>query len=238
MNGYKSDSKKSHYDFRKRSFFSNLSATGWLIFANVVFFIVAIFLKIIYGEVFLDYIALYPESILKGKYLWTLITHMFMHAGFLHLFVNMFVLYSLGSLCEKIIGRKRYLWFYAVSGVFAGILSVILAGFYGYGFWAKVFGAPDVYMVGASGAIFAIAGLFVMLLPKLKFSIIFLPFFSLPGYIMVPLVLLLTWLASVAASLPVGNVAHFGGFLSGLVYGYYLRVKYRKKVIMLGRYFQ
>ena len=122
--------------------------------------------------------------------------------------------------------------------MFAGLLSVFLAGFFGAGIFERIFGSAESAMVGASGAIFGIAGLFVILLPKVRFSIIFLPFFSLPAYVMVPLILFLTWFATIAADLPVGNVAHFGGFLAGLTYGYYLRAKYRKRVMMLDRYFK
>ena len=214
------------------------SVTAWLIFANIVFFIFSLILEAIYGDQSLNYIALNPQNILHGEYLWTLVTHMFVHASFLHIFVNMIALYSLGSFCEKIIGRKRYFWFYMISGVLAGLLAVIMAGLFGYGFWQNIFGSPDTYMVGASGAIFAVAGIFVTLLPKMRFSIIFFPFFSLPGYIIIPLVLILTWLASLAASLPIGNVAHLGGLLVGVFYGYYLRVKYRNKIRVLERMIQ
>ncbi len=223
---------------QKKGFFSRMSINGWIIFINVVlYFIFAMFSLVFKGQA-IDYGALFPKHILEGRYLWTLLTHMFLHANVFHLFVNMFALFSLGGLCERIIGRKRYFWFYLIAGVFAGFLSVIMAGYFGYGFWEKVFGSPEIYMVGASGAIFGIAGLFVMLLPKLRFGIIFLPFFSLPAYVMVPVVLAITWLATIAANLPVGNVAHFGGFLAGIMYGYYLRVKYKRKVLMLERHFR
>lgn len=216
---------------------ANHSVVFWIISVNIFVFVASFILSIIFGDAVWNYLALQPSNILQGKYVWTLITHMFMHAGVFHLAVNMFVLYSLGNLSEKIIGRKRFFWFYILSGIFAGLLSVYLAGFYGYGSLVRVFGSPMVYMVGASGAIFAVAGLFVTLLPRMRFSIIFFPFFSLPGYVMVPLVLILTWLASIAVDLPVGNIAHFGGFLFGFVYGYYLRTKYRNKVKLLERYF-
>ena len=228
---------------RKRNFsefmsdwFDGLTMVGWLILVNVIVSIVA-FIAFATNIEYIDYFALKPSSILLGNYLWTLVVHMFAHGGFLHLLVNMFVLFSLGNLCEKIIGRKRFLWVYLISGLFAGLLSVFLAGIFGFGFWERVFGSPDVYMVGASGAIFAIAGLFVMLLPRLKFMIIFLPFFSLPSYIMVPLVLIITWIASIAGGLPIGNVAHFGGFLAGVTYGGYLRAKYPRKISYLGKMF-
>src|SRR3989338_442881 len=145
----------------------------------------------------------------------------------------MFALFSFGTLAEKIIGKKRFIWFYLIAGLFAGILSILLSGFFGFGFWEKVFGSPEVYMLGASGAIFGVAGLFVVLLPRLRFGIIFIPFFSLPAYMMIPFVLVIMWIASIGAGLPLGNVAHFGGFLAGLVYGFYLKIKYKRKVAML-----
>ncbi len=222
---------------RGGGFFSKFSANTILIWITV-FISVLFFILQAVNQSFINYFALYPANILAGKYLWTLLLHVFVHGGIGHLLINMFALFSLGGLCEKIIGRRRYVWFYLIAGVFAGLISVFAAGFLGYGIGMKIFGTPNVYMVGASGAIFGIAGLFVMLLPKARFSIIFLPFFSLPAYVMVPIVLFLTWIATIAVNLPVGNMAHFGGFIAGIVYGYYLRIKYKKKVIMLERLFR
>jgi len=226
----------NYYKNKKRGIIYNLSVVAWLIIITTAISLIG-FIAFAFNGI--DYIALKPTNIAQGKYLWTLITHMFVHGGPFHLFINMFVLFSLGSLSEKIIGRKRFLWFYTLSGLFAGILSVILPLLYGNSeLGARIFGPPDVFMVGASGAIFAIAGLFVMLLPKIRFVIIFLPFFSLPAYIMVPIVLFLTWIATIATALPIGNVAHFGGFLAGVAYGQYLRIRYKKKVKLLQRYFR
>lgn len=227
---------------RRRSFigfFRNLSVVGWLVFVSLIFSFVAFFILANPDSELINNFALKSTNILQGKYLWSLITHIFVHGSFVHLFVNMFVLFSLGSLCEKIIGRKRFLWFYLVSGLFAGGLSVVLTGYFGNTeFGSRVFGSPDIYMVGASGAIFAIAGLYVILLPKLRFSIIFFPFFSLPAYIMIPAVLFIMWGLSAIFSWPIGNVAHFGGFLAGIVYGYYLKTKYKRKVDRLQRMFR
>jgi len=213
------------------------SAVWWITATCVIVFVVEMILLAANPEN-IKYFALSANNIFSGMYLWTILAHMFAHGGFFHLLINMFALISLGGLSEKIIGRRRFFWFYMLSGIFAGLLSIVLAGFFGFGFWEKVFGSPQIYMLGASGAIFGIAGLFVMLLPKMRFSIIFIPFFSLPGYVMIPLVLAIMWVSSIFAGLPIGNVAHFGGFISGLVYGYYLKVKYRKKVMMLQRMFR
>jgi membrane associated rhomboid family serine protease len=184
------------------------------------------------------YFALQPESIAAGRELWTLVLHMFVHGGIAHLFVNMFVLFSLGGLCERLIGKRRFFAVYLIAGIFAGVLSVCAALLFGSGVGASIVGNPKDFMVGASGAIFALAGLLMVLLPRLRFSIIFLPFFSLPAYIMVPLVLAVTWIISIFAGWNIGNVAHLGGFLVGAGYGYYLRLKYQRKVRLMEQYFQ
>ena len=229
----------------KLDWLSRLTMTKKLILVNVVFFALAV-LILIFSPNFFNHIALKANFVMKGKYLWTFLTSMFMHAPgpsifpFLsfHLLINMFVLFSLGSLCEKIIGKKRFLWFYLISGIFAGLLFVLLAYFFGTtDLGAKIFGSPEIAAVGASGAIFAIAGLFMILTPKLRFMIIFLPFFSLPAYIMIPLVLFGTWLVSSSVGFGIGNTAHLGGFLAGVFYGLYLRNKYKKKTKMIAKYF-
>ena len=217
-------------------FFSGLSVTGWIIVFNVLFFIASAIL-LLYNQDYSKYIALQSSYVFEGKYLWTFFTSMFMHAGFFHLFVNMFVLFSLGGFCEKIIGGKRFFWFYIISGLVAGLFFVILAGLFGNTEWGiRIFGSPFVAAVGASGAIFAIAGLFMILTPNLKFMIIFLPFFSLPASIMIPLVLFGVWILSAIFNWPVGNTAHFGGFIVGVLYGLYLKNKYPRKVRMLNQH--
>ncbi len=213
------------------------SSVWWIAVLCIAVFVVEFILLAINPD-FIKYFALSADNILNGRYPWTILTHMFAHGGFFHLLVNMFALISLGGLCEQLIGRRRFFAFYLLSGLFAGVLSVLLSGFFGFGFWEQVFGSPTVYMLGASGAIFGIAGLFVVLLPRMRFGIIFIPFFSLPGWIMIPLILILMWAASISAGLPIGNVAHFGGFLAGLTYGFYLRIKYSRKINMLQRYFR
>ncbi len=229
----------------KKSFFGRFSATKLIIYTNVIFFVIVMILSLSIPN-FLNYISLNPTNIFQGRYLWTFLTSMFMHAPgagiftFLsfHLLINMFVLFSLGGMMERIIGKKRFLLFYLISGLIAGLLFVLLANFFGSsGLGEKIFGNPGMAAVGASGAIFAIAGLFMVLTPKLKFMVIFLPFFSLPAYLMIPLVLFGTWLVSSSTGFPIGNTAHFGGFLCGIIYGLYLRKKYPKKTQMLSKQF-
>ena len=229
------------------SFFSNLSITGWLILINIIAFIIFAILGfnayVPCEESFCNVVALQPQNFFENLNVWTLLTSMFAHAGFIHLGVNMIVLFSLGSLTEKIIGKKRFLWFYLLGGIFAGLLHVFLSYSLGNGrIGASVLGDPLIHAVGASGAIFAVAGLLMILVPKLKFSILFFPFFALPAYIMIPGFLVVLWIISSVAvyagkSFLVGNVAHFGGLLAGIAYGMYLRYKYPKKTRMINNLF-
>jgi len=106
------------YSFRpkkKRRVFGSLSVTMIIILINIMAFI--LFSILIKLNIPLDYVAIKPSNILQGKYLWTFITSMFMHGSFFHIFANMFSLFFIGTLIEKILGVKRYFYFYMLSGL-------------------------------------------------------------------------------------------------------------------------
>ena len=276
-------------DFRRKvvpgklNFISFFSLTSVLIVINVVlFFLFWILIKI--SPSFFEFVSISPSFILSGEKLWTIVTSMFMHAGFFHLFVNMFSLFFLGSLTERIIGRKRFFWFYLIAGIFGSLLFVF--GAFGGQFIPRgdsLFGGLDDFAVGASGAIFGLLGVLAVLLPKKEIYlivgpliVIILQFFMgtfVPGVsgvfdiissiliflmifsmfssntffrkIAIP-VKLSFWVAPVVAivplfvlgffiKLPIGNSAHLGGLIVGLVYGFYLRSKYSQKVKLLSK---
>jgi membrane associated rhomboid family serine protease len=198
----------------------------------------------------------------------------------------MFSLYFIGSFVESIIGRKRFVIFYIISGIIGGIFFVLLAGFFGTGAGAIVFGSPDIRGVGASGAIFGLLGLLAVITPRNRVYLIVgpliaiiiqailgnfnmtlysilgfivniyfivsiiailsfssrtrrialpleMPFWILPIFAIIPLVII-----GLFVPLPIGNTAHFGGLIAGLVYGLYLRRKYPKKIAFLSRIFR
>lgn len=213
---------------RKRSIFGNLSVTVTIILINVVAFI--LFAILISSNIaVLDYIALKPANILQGKYLWTFITSMFMHGGLFHIFANMFSLLFIGSLVEKILGAKRYIYFYLISGLLAGLFFVLSSLIFPVDF--------NTFAVGASGALFGLVGLLMLLTPNLSVYVMFIPIpikmkYAAPG------ILVVLWLISIAGDVPIGNTAHLGGLITGLVYGLYLRKKYPRKIQMLNRHFR
>ncbi len=199
--------------------------TNILIAINLAFFIVAYPIILFYPSA-VDYIALKPAFILHGQYLWTLITSMFMHGGITHIFVNMVSLFFLGNFVERIIGRKRFLWFYLISGILSGLFFVFIALAFNFDM--------NTYAVGASGALFGLAGLMAVITPRLPVLVFFI--IPMPMWIASIFLLAALWAVSYFSGLPIGNTAHLGGLIAGLIYGFYLRNKYKHKIRLLDRY--
>jgi len=217
------------YEFspRKKNVFLRYKLNTILIAINVVAFIIFTILISI-GFLPIEYVAIQPLNILQGKYLWTFVTSMFMHGGFFHLLANMLSMFFIGSLVERIIGRKRYFWLYVGSGIFASLFFVLSTFIFVSDLTA--------FAVGASGALFGLLGLLVVVVPNLPVFILFVPIpikmkYAAPG------MLILLWLISLAGNIPVGNMAHLGGFLVGLFYGFYLRNRYKNKTLAISKFF-
>ena len=92
--------------------------------------------------------ALYPPAVAVGHQYWRLFTAMFLHAGLLHLALNMYALYLFGFLVEEAFGKVKFLAIYLVSGLLASAVSF-------------AFGPTLEVGVGASGAIFGLLGAWV-----------------------------------------------------------------------------
>lgn len=212
---------------KKKSFLNAFSLNTLFIIINVIAFI-AFTILISFNILSIDYIAIKPSNIFQGKYLWTFLTSMFMHGGFFHLLVNMLSLFFVGSLVEKIIGKKRYFWFYLLSGIFAGLFFVILSLIFSADF--------GVYAVGASGALFGLIGLLMLLTPNLPVYVMFIPIPIKMKYAGIGMLVLL-WIISIAGSVSIGNTAHLGGVFAGLVYGLILRGKYKNKTAYIRQRF-
>lgn len=274
-------------DFRRENkkaiFKSFFRTTHYLILINVILFFLFLIISAFYSD-FINFVAVQPSSIFSGKNLWTIFTSMFMHGSFFHLFVNMLSLFFLGGLTEQIIGRKRFLWFYLISGIVGSLFFVIFAylGTY-FSRGDFVFGAMNDLAVGASGAIFGLLGILATLLPKKRVYLIVGPliviviqvlisnvipsisnFVDIAGSVLIFLMIfsifssnkalrkiamplsLAFWVAPIVAivplliigffiKLPIGNMAHLGGLVAGLIYGAYLRSKYKQKVKRLNQ---
>lgn len=151
-------------------------------------------------------LGLQPASFLSRP--WTILTSMFVHASFWHIFANMLTLYFFGTYLSRLVGRGKFLMVYFGGGILGGILFILLA-------------PPLSVAVGASGAIFALAGALVVLRPKL-------PVFIFPIPAPVPL-----WVAVIGGFLILSFLplvawqAHLGGLVLGLISGYLFRKRQR-----------
>jgi membrane associated rhomboid family serine protease len=150
------------------------------------------------------YFALQPIGS-DAFYPWQLITYQFMHGGFLHLLFNMFALWMFGSELESIWGGRRFLTFYFLSGMGAGLLQLLVSYLLGSG-------APT---VGASGSINGVMLAFGFMFPD-RPILMFPIFFPIPAKFFVLFWLAIDLISGVTgADRGVAHFAHLGGALVG-----------------------
>jgi membrane associated rhomboid family serine protease len=166
------------------------------------------------GDAFVAQWAVIPAAIASGSGWITLITSMFLHGSWLHILGNMVFLWAFGPVMEDAMGRVRYLAFYLIGGVVAML--------------AQVSASPGstVPCLGASGAIAAVMGAFIVMYPRDRIrSVLWILIFIRVTYI--PAILLIgVWFviqlldAGAVARVQTGGVAylaHVGGFVFGVV---------------------
>ena len=152
-----------------------------------------------------------------------MITSMFLHGGWLHILGNMLYLWIFGNNVEDRLGRIPFLVFYLVGGIAAALTQVVISPH------------SNVPLVGASGAIAAALGAYLVLFPGARIlSLVFLGFFyqllEVPALIILGfwfVLQLISGAAALGAETASGGVAffaHIGGFVLGVVVGLLLRV--------------
>jgi membrane associated rhomboid family serine protease len=149
----------------------------------------------------------------------TLFTSMFMHGSFMHIAGNMLFLWIFGDNIEDRLGHVKYLIFYLLCGVIAGLAHVFTTGVF-----ATSESALLVPSLGASGAISGVLGGYILLHPKRRVTVLLFRFFTeVPAYVAIGLWFafqLISGLGILGGGSQAGGVAyaaHIGGFLAGLV---------------------
>ncbi len=162
-------------------------------------------------DTFLYYLAPSRATIIERP--WTIITSIFAHGGFFHIFINGIVFLSFGPLLEARIGRKKFLYLFFGAGIFGGIAQLM-------------FTPPQVVLLGASGAILGVLGTMTVLNPRAPVLLLFIP--------------VRLWMATLAFGILsavmafavpggyIAHMAHFAGLTVGLIFGYKLRVDERR----------
>lgn len=145
--------------------------------------------------------ALYPYN--SGYFEpYQLVTHMFLHGGIFHILFNMWALWLFGSVLEKIWGPKKFLIFYLVCGLAAGLAETFLVN-----------GGPA---IGASGAVMGLLGAFAYTFPNTQFYMIPFPF-PIKAKYMAAIFAAFDLFGGVAGGDNVAHFAHLGGLAMGLI---------------------
>ncbi len=134
----------------------------------------------------------------------TLLTSLFLHGSFLHLFGNMLYLWIFGNNIEDFLGRFRFILFYLLSGLGAGFVHILFHP------------SSKIPMIGASGAIAGVLGAYFILYPGARvLTIIFIWILPIPAFLILGL-----WFVAQVMNIGIGGgvawFAHIGGFLIGV----------------------
>lgn len=197
---------------------------------NLVAINILMFIATLVNENFMvaNFAMFYPASPFFKP--WQILTHMFMHGGFWHIFFNMYSLLMFGSILERSLGTKKYLIFYFVTGLGAVALHTGVEWLQARVFIAN--GIAQAYQqllvtptLGASGAIYGVLIGFAMLYPQARLTLIFPP---------IPMTA--KWLVIIFAAIELfsgingiqDGVAHFA-HLGGMLFGWLLIRWWRKQ---------
>ena len=206
-----------------------------LIILNIAIFFVQIMFSFVgmgeqmtpLGDILIDYLGLRPVLVIEKYNIWQLVTYMFLHGSFMHLFLNMYALLIFGVPVEQAWGSRRFLVYYLVTGIGAGITILIINTVLG----GTNYIAPT---IGASGAVFGLLLAFGMLFPDAEILLFFiLPIKAKFLVFLYGGIELYSLIASSGQS-PISHAGHLGGILFGIIYFLIIRKKgitFKSKVI-------
>ena len=207
---------------RRGGFLSSLPpVTKNLIIINVI-----VFLASLLNENFMigTFALFYPTS--PYFHWWQVVTHMFMHGGFWHIFFNMYTLLIFGGVVERILGSKKFLFFYFICGLGAVALhlGVEYLQMQSYMQGAALGNATAIQnialikntpTVGASGAIYGVLMGYAMIFPESKMTLLFPPVTLSAKWMVVIFAAIELFTGVTGLSAGIAHFAHLGGMLIG-----------------------
>lgn len=173
-----------------------LSYSGLILLICIVIFLLSL---VVPTDIIRNYLALNPDYVMQRP--WTLLTHMFVHANFNHLFFNMLVLFFFGMELERRVGETKFLEIYILSGIVAALGQMMVSG----GF-----------MVGASGALYGVMGCLAIIAPEIRVLLFFIFPMSIRALVVLYALVDLLFFGSPDN---IAHMAHIVGLLVGLAFG-------------------
>jgi membrane associated rhomboid family serine protease len=163
--------------------------------------------------VWLIYIgALKPSLVFPGGQIWRLGTYIFLHGGVLHVLFNMIGLWMFGVELENMWGTRRFVYFYFITGIGSGILSLFMV-FLG-----------DNPIIGASGAIYAILATYAFYYPNRQVLLFFI--IPVPVWLIVLLMIFISLAGFLQMAGGISHITHLGGIIIA-----YLNLRYYDKIV-------
>jgi membrane associated rhomboid family serine protease len=190
--------------YRSRIYGYFPSGIKWLLISNTVIFVAWTLGPAGFQQDVLVNLAL--NKVLSYKLIWQLVTYQFLHGGVFHLVFNMLALWMFGSPLESDWGTRRFLRYYFICGIGAGICDLLLNLLVGGR-------APT---IGASGAIYGVLLAFGVCYPEQTVLMNFL--FPIKAKYMVMIYGAIALYGSMSVNSGVSNIAHLGGMAVGFVY--------------------
>ena len=176
-----------------------------LIIANVAVFLWNLLAGFAGAHEIIRIFGLTPALVVTRLYFWQLVTYLFLHGGFFHILFNMFALWMFGSELERTWGSRAFLRYYFVTGVGAGLFSVLADPF------------SMIPTIGASGAVYGILLAYCMLFPE-RYVYLYMLIPVKVKYFVAFLGALAFLSALGSPGSTVAHIAHLGGMVVGLVY--------------------
>lgn len=177
----------------------------YLVLANVGVFLWQSLASLAGNYEMIQIFGLTPMRVWSQLFLWQLLTYLFLHGDFWHIFFNMFALWMFGSELERHWGERSFLKYYFVTGIGAGLFSVIFDPFSM---------APT---IGASGAVYGILMAYGMMFPERYVYLYFL--FPVKVKYFVAVVGLLAFVSTLGSpGSTIAHIAHLGGMVVGFLY--------------------
>lgn len=202
----------SYYDYNeeRRGFMSHVpQAVKSIIIINVLVAIMSYLNEGLMAKWF----ALDPIEFIYRP--WQLVTYMFMHGGFFHLFFNMYTLFIFGGVLERVWGTRKFLFYYLVTGVGAALVHIGTQWLTG----------DFALTVGASGAIYGLLLGYAMLYPDSVMMLMFPPIRMKAKWFVLIFAGIELLLGITGSQVTVAHFAHLGGLLVGLVIMFYWKKK-------------
>jgi membrane associated rhomboid family serine protease len=188
-----------------------------IIFANAIIFLMSVLNRQL-GYFLSNTFALHAYDVLYQFKIWQLVTYMFLHGGFWHIFFNMFVFWMFGTELEMEWGTKQFIKYYFICGIGAGIINILLTS------------SDPLYpgTVGASGAIYGVMVAYAVRYPNRLVYIYFL--FPVKVKYLIGFLAAVSFLSTWNAQGDgIAHAAHLGGMLVGYIYLKYWQQFYKVK---------